>query len=162
MSAFIVNKSHINAIIAAGLNVQHKPFTWYHKGEDGELKHHQLTSTNANEIGQMLLDECVNSVHYRYQDDTIVSLPGRTNAQWLIPFECKPFVKIPTKIVALSIINCYEYQSCEHPEWKDSLAKSFCQALKEITIRELPGYDNAPWEWEDQEYYKTNELVRLV
>jgi len=162
MSAFVVSKSHINAIIQAGLNVQYKPFTWYHKNEDGELEHYQLTSSNADEIGQMLLDECVHSVQYRYEGDTIANLPGPSNAEWLIPFEWKPFVKMPTPVETIKNIHCYAYQSCEHPEWEASNAKDFCDALEHSIVSQLPGYDEAPWEWDDPRYYETERLTRIL
>ena len=46
----------------------------------------------------------------------------------------------PVKILAA--INCYEYQACEHPEWKTSEARDFCEALRDRMIRMLPGYGN--------------------
>jgi len=142
MSAFVVSKEHINAMILAGLAVRYIPLGWYHNGE-----HHQLTSHNADEIGQMLLDENVASVAYRYQDDSLSQLPGKTNAEWLLPFEWHPFAKKPTALEAIKLVNCYEYQACEHPEWEQSEAKAFCKALRDNLIPQLPGYDKAPWEW---------------
>jgi len=163
MSAFVLNKSHINAIIQAGLNVQHKPFTWYHKNETGELEHHQLTSDNADQIGQMLLDECVHSVQYRYEDsDSIANLPGPSNAEWLIPFVWKPFVKTATPVETIKNIRCYEYQSCEHPEWEGSNAHDFCEALRHCVESQLPGYDEAPWEWDDPGYYESERLAGIL
>ena len=153
MSAFVVSKSHINAIIQAGLNVQYKPFSWYDRTEDGELKYYQLTMHNASEVGQMLLDECVHSVSYRYGDDSIANLPGPSNAEWLLPFEWKSFVKRPTALEAIKIIGSYKYQSCEHPEWRISNARAFCNKLIEILVTQLPGYDGAPWTWDDDKYY---------
>jgi hypothetical protein len=161
MSAFVVNKSHINAIIQAAFATRYQPFTWYHKEQDGRLQHHQLNSENANATGQMLLDECVHSVQYRYEDDTISNLPGPINAEWLIPFEWRPCVKQPTPLEAIKLIKCYEYQSCEHPEWETSEAKDFCDYLTSALICQLEGYDGAAWEWHDTEYYKT-QAVRLV
>jgi len=157
MSAFVVNKSHINALIHAGMAVQYRPFTWYHNGES-----HNLTDENASQIGQMLLDECVRSVCSRYEDDSMTNLPGRTNAEWLIPFEYRFTHRRPTPIEALSLISCYEYQSCEHPEWEASEAKAFCSALRHCTISRLPGYDEVSWEWDDDEYYNPPKVIRLV
>lgn len=159
MSAFVVNKSHINAIIQAGLNVRYKPFTWYHK-QDGELKQYKLTSSTADEVGQMLIDECVHSVRYRYEDSELSDLPGPINAEYLMPFVWKPFVRMPTPIEAIKAIHCLEYQSCEHPEWNTSNAHDFCQALRNTLEGQIPGWDEAPWEWEDQGYYNATVLKR--
>lgn len=161
MSAFVVNKSHINAIIQAGLNVQYKPFTWYHE-ENGELKQYKLTSDTADEVGQMLLDECVHSVRYRYEDSDLSDLPGPINAEYLMPFEWKPFVRMPTPIEAIKLIHCLNYQSCEHPEWDTSNAHDFCQGLCHTLESQVPGYDDAPWEWDDPQYYNSQRLTRIV
>lgn len=157
MSAFIVGKEHINAILLAGLSVRCKPFTWYYNEEK-----RQLTSDNADEIGQMLLDENAASVAHRYPNDSLSQLPGKINSEWLLPFTYHPIVnKMPTTIEAIKLIICLAYQSCEHPDWKTSKAKAFCQALKEILVRQLPGYDEAPWEWEDPTW-QSHTVTKLV
>ncbi len=157
MSAFVVSKSHINAMIHAGLAVQYRPLTWYHNG-----KAHILSNDTSNAVGQMLLDECVKSVCHRYDDSKITNLPGPTNAEWLIPFEYHFTYKRPTPIQALKLISCYEYQSCEHPEWKESEAHAFCETLRHCTIERLTGYEDATWEWTDQEYYKLERPIKIV
>ena len=144
MSAFVVDKAHINAMIDAGLSVHYRPMTWYPKGEN---RQGSLTEINASEVGQMLLDECVKSVSYRYEDSDLTNLPGRSDVDYLLPFQYRRFANPPTLIEILKIISCYEYQSCEHPGWEDSEAHAFCQVLRVSTISRLPGYDEAPWEW---------------
>ena len=148
MSAFVVDKSHINAMIQAGLAAggrYNSGFYWYYQDERKQLDHE-----NADEIGQMLLDENIKSVSYRYEDSPITELPGRIDANYILPFIHSPFGRIPKPIEALKITSCYEYQTCEHPEWETSEAKAFCQALKENTIDMLPGYEEAPWEWREE------------
>lgn len=158
MSAFIVNKSHINAMLqgAFATGAKHNwRFGWNHNGE-----RHELTPFNADEIGQMLLDENTKSVSYRYEDSPMTDLPGPAGGEYLLPFEFHPLGKVPKPIEVLSITNCYEYQSCEHEEWEASDAKAFCDTLIAHAVRDLPGYDEAPWEWE--EVLPTNKVVRLV
>ena len=142
MSAWVVSKAHINAMVDAGLNVHYKPMHWYPKGKDGSSS---LTLETASEVGQMLLDECVKSVSYRYDDSEVTGLPGRSDAAYLIPFEYKRLFDPPTPVEVLKMIDCYGYQSCEHPEWEDSEAHCFCQALRKQMINKLPGYEEAPW-----------------
>lgn len=148
MSAWVVSKAHINAMVHAGLHVQYRPMHWYPKGKEGSSS---LTDFNASEVGQMLLDECVKSVCYRYDDSEVTDLPGPTNAEWLIPFQYKHLINPPTLVEVLKMISCYEYQSCEHPEWEDSEAHCFCRALRKCTISRLPGYEEAPWGWDKVE-----------
>ena len=42
-------------------------------------------------------------------------------------------------------VGCYEYQSCEHPGWKDSPARTICEQLKSWAQGKVRGYDGAPW-----------------
>jgi hypothetical protein len=162
MSAFVVSKAHIDAMIRRGLALAHYgPLFWYAKdfrdiqglGYD-EVKKltRTLTDETADAVGQMLIDECVKSVSYRYQDDKLTNLPGPTNAYWLIPYQYQMSwgARMPNPVEALKLISCYEYQSCEHPEWHDSEAKRFCESLRHHMIAMLPGYDDAPWEWREK------------
>ena len=163
MSAYIVSKSHINALVQAGLRSGMRArFTWYTRDEDGNLTRMELRHDNADAVGQMLLDENIKSVSSRYPSDRLSELPGRTNSEYLMPFEWKPFVKQPTPLEAIKLIRCYEYQSCEHTEWDTSEAKQFCDCLKDWLISDLPGYDDAPWEWEDRSYDSAPQVTRLA
>lgn len=112
---------------------------------DGEVS--DLTEETADRIGQMLIDENVESVGCRYEGSDLVNLPGPNTAEWLIPFKFVYTMERLPAIETLKIIACYEYQSCEHDGWKDSEAKCFCNALIKNAIQRLPGYEEAPWEW---------------
>lgn len=159
MSANVISKSHIDAIINAGLSGmprEHGPLSWYASDprslmiQESQKAYRQLTDETANQVGQMLIDECVKSVSYRYQDSDITDLPGPVNGYWLIPYELGYSDRIPTPVETLKLIRCYEYQSCEHPEWPESEAYRFCQALTAAMMTYLPGYEEAPWDWEEQ------------
>lgn len=146
MSAFVLDKSHISAMLRKGLRrYQYGCLRWQHNE-----KQHLLTNETADQVGQMLLDENVKSVSYRYQGDTLAELPGRLDQEWLIPFTCNrsSFAKIPTAVECLKLISCYEYQSCEHPDWEESEAHAFCHALQKRAIITLPGYEDAPYDWQ--------------
>lgn len=144
MSAFVVSKEHIDAIVAAAMpSGPEEGCCWYHGGNG---KHADYT--NADEIGQMLWDECVRSVSHRYPDNE--RLPGAylddDTPEWSEPYVF-PFFKVPKlePVAALKAIQCYEYQSCEHPGWEPSEAKTFCSCLTEHLIYKLPGYAEAAW-----------------
>jgi len=57
-------------------------------------------------------------------------------------------------VITLSLISCYEYQSCEHPEWRTSEARAICEALRKLAIRNLPGYDEAPWHADTRDVFR--------
>jgi len=129
MSAFIVSTAHINALVNAGYRAcVANSLSWYVGAE-----RRTLTSDNLDAVGAMLMQACVASVDYRY---------GETNQ---IPFYRHTF-RLPRPAVAvLKLIDCYEYQSCERPDWPTSEAHAYCAALRERLIGQLPGYDAAPW-----------------
>ena len=142
MSAFIVGKPHIDAIVR--LAVKHQVH-WYFENQSHDAR------VELDRLGQLLIDENVKSVEYRYQDSELTNLPGPDNSGWLIPYSYSPFRGgTPTPVEGLKLVNCYEYQACEHPGWEASEAHRFTQALTHNLISALPGYDNAQgWEWTD-------------
>lgn len=138
MSAFIVNKEHIDALVR--LAVVHD-VSWYDGGAMRYTRH------DPDGVGLMLLTENVNSVRYRYEDTPLDHLPGPLTAYWTKPYSYSPMGKVPTAVQGLKLVACLDYQSCEHPGWEASNAHKFCESLKDALINVLPGYEEAPWEW---------------
>lgn len=156
MSAFVLNKGHIDAMLRAGLAYSHASrLYWYtsHPGtiEQAQELHRELRSDTADQIGAMLVAENVRSVCYRYEKQPTDELPGPGDSYWLRDYHYDPRGPIPTPVAALKLVDCYEYQSCEHPEWEGSEASRFCDALRRKLIDALPGYEEAAWEWRDQQ-----------
>jgi len=157
MSAWIVEKEHIDALVAAALGELHAPQYpgdgWYGPRwndetpqDDWTFEDHQThsrtaTREEADRIGSMIWWECVRSVAYRYPDLSVDELPDCGNYKYRRPWGSER----PPVVAILKAISCYEYQSCEHPEWKTSEAHSFCAALRDRMIDELPGYEDANW-----------------
>ena len=176
MSAFIVDRSHIDALLTAGLyhtpsypGDGFSPVVWFdaplteYDGHEWYEKHHKtLTRETADAVGRMLWWECLRSVGYRYPDAQLVELPGPVGltAEEVHGYTFTRLDGPPDPVVVLSLIACYEYQTCEHPDWHASEAASFCESLRRHTIHRLPGYDDAPWEatpdvflrWDDEKY----------
>ena len=159
MSAFIVSKAHIDAMVQAGLSygMPHRhngPLCWHIEQPEGEdyergepwgptavenikRRRRELTRETANQVGAMLWAENRLSVDHRYDENEIE--PG--------PYVFRHSASVVTSPVAiLKAINCYEYQSCEHPEWETSEAHAFCEALTGAMVQSLPGYEAAEWE----------------
>lgn len=96
----------------------------------------ELTEATAGRVGAMLLAENRRSVDHRYDETELEE-----------PYLFTKLRGIPDPVIVLKAISCYEYQSCEHPEWATSEASRFCVALQAKMIGLLPGYDQAPgWE----------------
>jgi hypothetical protein len=104
---------------------------------------------SPDSVGAMLMRACVASVGYRYQDTLWPELPGPMPNPDPDEFSYRPTFtgRRPTAVEGLKLIGCFEYQSCEHPDWKGSEAQRFCESLRDSLIGALDGYDDAPWEW---------------
>lgn len=151
MSAYIVSKKHIDAILSAELNRRiDYPLAWYYKGE-----RKTLDRNTADAVGGMLWQENVESVATRYPDDKPGEWPGPCGLTMVevMAYKWEPIRSGNTPryiqpIEALKALDGYEYQACEHDEWETSEAKAFCEAMRGNLIRRLPGYDDAPWSWD--------------
>ena len=158
MSAWMVSKAHIDALVtaAAGLKPgQHDSgLSWYVK-DDGQWFHSEdrrelgySDRDRASEVGMMLWAENWASINYRYpdtvEDHSQVPGPADFRPDHVLAYR---YTRARTlePVAVLKAIACYEYQSCEHPGWRSSEARQFCQSLKEKMVRQLPGYNTAPW-----------------
>ena len=141
MSAFIVSEDHIDALVSVALfGVAEVPALsgrWHtpYFGNPG----HKVEVHNADKLGEMLVRENVASVQARYPNERMSSIEV-----YRYPFQKLPVPAVGV-VAALKLVQCYEYQSCEHDGWDESAAKRFCLAFKDQLIRCLPGYDTAPW-----------------
>lgn len=178
MSAYIVDRAHIAAMVRLGLSgptgrvvspgTAWHTLTWYADDprETAALAtdsadyfrrlaaiRRELTHDNAQRVAYMLAVANVASVAHRYPDDTPDTLPGRMDHWWTDP---APVFDITharplSAVDGLAVINAYRYQACELPGWEGSEAAAFCDALRDALIRALPGYDDAPWTIDDDE-----------
>ncbi|MFV0434265.1 MAG: hypothetical protein ACK5LO_09825 [Leucobacter sp.] len=152
MSAFTVPIEHIRAMINAGLDIEYGPLRWraaqlteeqkqraYERGEPWGREatdvyretFRELTHANAEAVGVMLMAENRRSVDYRYDEQEIEEFYTHGPSSRREPIEI------------LKAISCYEYQSCETPDWGQSESASFCQALRVQMIHLLPGFAEA-------------------
>jgi hypothetical protein len=126
MSAWIVSKRHIDALVT-GL-VRSEVVSPAEYGDEDKL-------------GALLWEECHRSVNYRYGESE--------------PTPDYAFERLDVEPVSLlKQAACYQYQSCEHPEWGHSNAYEWTQRLIDQLGRAgyshtSPGYDAAPWGIDD-------------
>jgi hypothetical protein len=138
MSAFMVPVEHIRAMLNAGLVTRYGPLSWQTRDLTGTDAWRELTPATATAVGAMLLAENRRSVDYRYSEDEIEEVYTHGPSRLRSP------------VVILKAIDCYEYQSCETTEWEQCEAHHFCQALRDLLIGQLPGYNDAD-SWPIQE-----------
>ena len=134
MSAYLVEEQHINYLLSAALSrrISWHGFSYYDSDKQTRVA---VDQGNAEAIGQMLWNENGKSVDYRYSQ---VSERPVFTLRRLVHHSFDP-------VQVLKAIDSYTYQACEHPEWVDSTAHDFCQALQAMAISSLPGYEDAAW-----------------
>jgi hypothetical protein len=137
MSAFILDKDHIDYLVTAAIDLGRGGLYW---------KGRMVTTDYANDFGAMLIAENINSIRYRYPDwDDLPDPSAYAYERFFIPgYSYKESVEHIAQV--LKAISCYEYQTCEHPEWPESEAKRVCDRLRSAYIYRLPGYEEAEWE----------------
>ena len=139
VSAFIEDKEHMDVLVRAAdhASVRNRhPMSWF----EGDTRH-SLTDYTSDELGQVLTDWNVRSVSWRYPDCKLSELPGQIDHWWTEPYKFAIPTREHSEVQVLKAIDGYEYQACEHPDWEQSNAYAFLNALRREFIRLLPGYD---------------------
>jgi len=121
MSAWMTSPRHVAAIVR-----------WYtHNDANGE-------PDDCIALADMLHKENALSVNYRYPNHP-AEMPHRFT---LADVNAAPSLS-PVEVI--KACDCLEYQSCEHPGWKQSRARELVRTIRGAAINALPGYDAAPW-----------------
>jgi len=151
MSAFICGPDHFKvlAIFAAsrgsyGLNVDPRYVDGLSKLADYN------PSQLASAYGDIMYAENTRSVLTRYPEDDEESAPGPINKPKNIRITARDMISSKYRLPAVAILkmcNCLAYQSCETKDWEQTPAFRLVQAIKEAAIRQLPGYEDAPWDY---------------
>jgi hypothetical protein len=130
MSAFVVDKKHIDALLTYASRPEYQSPSCYYW-----LNKIVYFYDEINRIGNVLVFENYHSVNYRYNDHSE-------------PFEYKweRYTRSLTPIQIVKACDCLDYQSCETPDWKETEANTIIQSIRERAIREIPGYETASWE----------------
>lgn len=133
MSAFIVCHDHIDALLT------------FATAEQATSNGVEITARNATEIGRILLTENERSVSHRYPGD--VDLPG-TIGEEAADYTFRPVDPVPAPLAILKACECFDYQSCETDDYRDSEACKIVDVIRSRAISRLPGYSNAPgWDF---------------
>src|SRR3954465_2563656 len=106
MSAFIVSDQHIHAIVSFAVMCQARTnSTAFY----GTRKHTDLREpADRTKLGQLLLKENYKSVGHRYREADDFSGDYRFKQ-----------VTVPSAVEMLKLLSCLDYQSCEHPDYRD-------------------------------------------
>lgn len=150
MSAFMVDKAHIDLIVAGAIHgpYDNKMPLLNTRAEHNRLRirmggnHIEASPEYANEIGQMLVDENVRSLRFRYSDITEDELGG----DWVENYEYTDPVYRASIPELSHAIRCYNYQACEHEDYDTSDAKWFVDAFTLFLLEAVKG-ERGPWGW---------------
>ena len=137
MSAWIVSKGHVDYVVSAMKFNKYERFTVWHDG-----RRHDLTDT---EWGKVLWSENLRSVACRYPGEEPHELPGPNGFKGDPTIAKYRFAERPgvTRVGAYKALGSLEYQSCEHPGWEASLARAYCEQLRDACVTSMPEYDAA-------------------
>ncbi len=159
MSAFMVSKTHIDLMVRLAIwgpsGVEVRPDKAWYRPYFGNPSRKAEPET-ANELGEIFVKENLSSIHYRYPDtiENPDATPGPIEQYWLTEYEYDdPQIDL-TIVEDFCLLDCYEYQSCEHPEWRDSEAFKLVDSIRGSLIHRLPGYDQVPWSFDRDDLAK--------
>ena len=130
MSAFIVSKKHIDALVTFAIATEYGQHIRV-QGEEGydvELGNH-LT---PDEIGQILWDENFRSVNHRYDSSDKAER-----------YTFRSLIHKPAQII--KACHCYDYQACETDDYEFTLAHRIIEAIIESAAHKVEGYEAAAW-----------------
>lgn len=153
MSAFLLGKVHIDAMLTAALGHGARDNELYWWTEAGGAR--RVTHETVDEVGAMLVRENVASIRGRYPDipEDLSDAPGPLDNAFAVEAVKGEYHFARTQDFStgqmLAAISCYEYQTCEHDEWDGSEAQAFCKYLRESLCRKVPGYEGT-WELEER------------
>lgn len=127
MSAFVVSKTDIDILVTAFAS----------------LNPAGAALLNLDKLGAMLWRENVDSVAYRY------NMPDRHFSEheaYLKDVAAYRHAAVAARPEAVAkVAACYDYQSCEHPDYESSEAREIYLAIAAGFPETLPGYDAMPW-----------------
>lgn len=126
MSAFILGHKHINALVNYAYN-HDMHFCHDDIGYNGQ--------TDRRAIGQTLMNENHRSVNYRYEEND-------TPREYVFKFSDVYY----SSVQLLKACDCYDYQSCETPDYRETFAAKIVQGIRKHVIRNIEGYNDAMWE----------------
>lgn len=146
MSAYIVDDKVIDYVLTAFVEYS-RPYSpsiclpIFGEGEAGYKTFDLNVEADRNALGQMIVDENYASVNYRYrEDDKPHRYKFRQHRAVLAANN-----RLPVIVQAIKSIDNIDYQSCEHPGWRQSMAREALVCMKDRLAARLPGYDNADW-----------------
>jgi len=165
MSSWIVKKEHITALVDLA-TVPGDFLTWYHGADAGTSSERMRSFENYvtryddngaeinywDSLGRMLWFENYRGVNARYSENDAPPVYEHR-------FTINDPRTMPTPVEGIKVARCYAYQSCDSGDvWDNSEAKAFVDALVLHLIDKLPGYNAAPWGWDESNAHASRQI----
>jgi hypothetical protein len=130
MSAYVVSDKQLNVLA-----------TWMYTN-DGRIYPTDDSKPMYDEqtVVEILKRQNVRSVAYRYSE-----AEEDSSITFQYEYLRSPLEKPTLAVEVLSLLACYDYQACETPDYRDTEACRIVERIRAQAIRNLPGYDKAPW-----------------
>ena len=149
MSAYICNPEHFGLLAAYYATKENKG------------------SEFAERAAHILALENIRSVATRYPDDKDGQRPGPCMYDDEICLAARVWAKcyfnrlpaFTSPVAILGMCSCLDYQSCETEDWRSTKAFGLLCQIESCATRQLPGYDDAPWNWSDE---KQPDMVKML
>ena len=127
----------------------------------GETKYVvQLAELTKEDMGRILYAENVRSVSYRYPNDTPDSIPGPIANGRCYSYTFRRVDGIPFRAGwVIRSLDCLDYQSCECPDYRGTVAKALADEIRRMAVDELVGED-APWGVTEEHIAKERAALR--
>lgn len=158
MSAFVVSPEHIKELVAYAVSKKYcsyrvdPRYLSYHVSMElsDQLKECVTDRDIATVYAAVLYSENLRSVFYRYEDcKTISDLPGLVDKpeHFEVTTADIAYRKVRNPVHIIKMCHCLNYQSCETENWEKTDAYQIIQSIKDAATHDLPGYEDAPWEY---------------
>lgn len=152
MSAFVCGQDHFKALAIFATTRRHGSLRVDPRYVDGlESVDPQVCQDElACVYADVLYRENVRSCFVRYPREDLDSLPGEFEKPDTVTVTHGDIVRAAYRLPAVSILkmcDCLEYQSCESDNWRETVAYRLLNSIRRAAIRELVGYDDAPWDF---------------
>jgi hypothetical protein len=153
MSAFVCDPEHIKQLSIFAIRRRHstrnvEPY-YVFTGEYAQLLAQKPENELSTAYADLLYQENIKSVSARYPGNTLDTLPGPCEKPEHLAVTVGDIFNSPSiqPVAILKMCDCLEYQSCETSDYRESPAFTLLDRIRAAAIRQLPGYDDAPWEY---------------
>ena len=145
MSANLLPKVHIDALVTAALHWADPDGFRYRRLLTMRML--TLTTANADQVGEMLW-------RANYDNTEGWALPEERSVVEMPAYTFERLSGHPDPVVVLKAISCYRYQTAGDPEdFEGTEVCGFLDRLTAAAIRQLPGWDEAPWYIEGRDVF---------